>query len=1022
MFGSIRRAFGMIKVTESSTDIIVEGVPAEVLARDISKIWNSSHINANMFSRISRNGFSFPKFFALEIHYMLGQVDEYRYARSSLVTLRNIQRLLETNTWMKSITEEHPPRLDLNLINDLTIKLMPHQEGFLQHYSKVVSEYGLKGYLLSADPGTGKAQPLDAPIRVPGGWSTMGEMTVGTKVIAKDGSVTSVTGVYPQGEKLIYRVTFTDGRTTECCGEHLWKVRWHGRGDAQSLRVMDTLTIAEQLKRGDQRFHIQLIDPEERPEVHTPIDPYALGVLIGDGHLCHGNVRVSMPDQFIINELTKTLPDDLTIKFIHRYDYRIKAKDGYSNSYLKTIRALGLAEKLSVDKFIPSDYLNGSISQRLALLQGLMDTDGTADKGGCASYSTSSEHLARDVQQLVWSLGGIAYITSRIPHFTYKGERFEGKLAYRVFIRYRKPSNLFRLPRKQQYARDDGQYNTTLMLKITSIEPVGEKAAQCISIAHADRLYVTGDYIVTHNTFMGLALSHLAKSDITVIVSPKNALDSVWVDSIKKIFKKPVKWWKANSGIPYAGEPYIISNYEAIPKALDAARHHTHSHACVILDESHNLNEAKSNRTQGFLELCKELDAKNVLWSSGSPLKALGYEMVPLLRSIDPLFTTEVEQRFVKIFGKETGRALDILRNRIGKISFHVAASAVVQNTTSNTDLKITLENGHEFTIDAVRAKIKAYMEERLEYYRSHFKQYRDDFEAGVAAYRRVMPEDQAKPLDKYIKAVNTISKGFDPVAHKELSLYINYFEKKVLIPGIPDKAIRDAFKNARSVVKYYPLRAMGEALGNVLGKARIQCHLEMIKRVDWRAIIDGSEKKVLVFSSYVDVVKAVDVQLKSLGYDGIVVMGETNKNVAPLIKELETNNKLRYCVATYASLSTAVPVTMCNTEVLTNVPWRSFELKQAKARIDRLGQNGPVHFFYLILDTGNEPNISTRSHEILEWSREMVQKLMGTDHLEPGMARVLNNDFLTNTNEQCTIGLESDNAFQLVFDEMLGK
>lgn len=676
MFGSIRRAFGMIKVTESSTDINVEGVPAEVLSRDISKIWGSSNINTNMFTRISRNGFSFPKFFALEIHYMLGQLDEYRYARSSLVTLRNIQHQLETNTWMKSITEEHPPRLDLSLINDLTIKLMPHQEGFLQHYNKVVTGYGLRGYLLSADPGTGK-------------------------------------------------------------------------------------------------------------------------------------------------------------------------------------------------------------------------------------------------------------------------------------------------------------------------------------------------------TFMGLALSHTARSDITVIVSPKNALDSVWVDSIKKIFKKPVKWWKANSGIPYAGEPYIIANYEAINKALDAARHHTHSHACVILDESHNLNEAKSNRTQGFLELCKVLDAKNVLWSSGSPLKALGYEMVPLLRSIDPLFNDDVEHRFVKIFGKETGRALDILRTRIGKISFHVAASAVVQNSTTNTDLKITLENGNEYTIDAVRTKMKAFMEERLEYYRSHFKQYRMDFEAGVAAYRQIMPKDQAKPLDKYLKDVTTISNGYDAVAHKEQSLYVNYFEKKVLIPGIPDKAIRDAFKNARSVVKYYPLRAMGEALGNVLGKARVQCHMEMIKKVDWRAIIDGSEKKVLIFSSYVDVVKAVDTQLKSLGYEGIVVMGETNKNVAPMIKELETNGKLRYCVATYASLSTAVPVTMCNTEVLTNVPWRSFELKQAKARIDRLGQNGPVHFFYLILNTGNDPNISTRSHEILEWSREMVQKLMGTDHLEPGMARVLNNDFLINTNEQYTIGLESDNAFQVAFDEM---
>jgi hypothetical protein len=638
MFGALRRTFGLIKVSETATDIVVSGVPADTMSRDISKIWNTSRIETNLFTSIGKNGFSFPKFFAIEVHYMLGQIDQYRYSRMGVRTIRSIQHEMEQNTWLKTIEEEHPPRVDFSRLSELNIQLKEHQDNFLKVYDQEVTKYGLRGYLLSADPGTGK-------------------------------------------------------------------------------------------------------------------------------------------------------------------------------------------------------------------------------------------------------------------------------------------------------------------------------------------------------TYMGLALSHCLHADITIIVSPKNALDRVWGDSILAIFKKPKKFWMANSGTPYHGEEIIVTNYESIAKAAAAASRHVHSNACVILDESHNLNEAKSNRTQGFLNLCGAVDAKNVLWSSGSPLKAMGYEMVPLLRSIDPLFTKDVEMRFVRIFGKETGRALDILRHRIGKVSFHVASSAAFDNKATTDYIKIKLSNGNDYTIETMRTKLKAYMDERMKYYQSNFKQYQKVWDEAIATYDKQvgwMDRDKRNELSRYKSAVKTISSGFDPVAHKELAAFANHFEKKVLIPALPTKEQRDAFRETRSVIKYYPLRAMGEALGAVLGRARVQCHLDMIKQIDWKEIVENSAKKVLIFSSYVDVVKAIDAQLKGLGYDGIMVIGETNKNIAPMMQKLGDDPKLRYAVATYASLSTAVPVTACSTEVLTNAPWRSFELKQAKARIDRMGQDAPVKFIFTTLDTGKDPNISTRTHDIMEWSAKMVAAMMG--------------------------------------------
>lgn len=667
MFGALRRTFGLIKVTETATDIVVTGVPADTMSRDVSKIWNTSRIETNLFSSISKNGFSFPKFFAIEVHYMLGQIDQYRYSRMGVRTIRAIQHEMEQNTWLKTIEEEHPPRVDFSRLSELNIKLMEHQDNFLKVYNEEVTKYGLRGYLLSADPGTGK-------------------------------------------------------------------------------------------------------------------------------------------------------------------------------------------------------------------------------------------------------------------------------------------------------------------------------------------------------TFMGLALSHCLHADITVIVSPKNALDRVWGDSIKTIFKKPKKFWMANSGMPYHGEEIIVTNYEAIAKATEAATRHTHANACVILDESHNLNEAKSNRTQGFLNLCSAVDAKNVLWSSGSPLKAMGYEMVPLLRSIDPLFTKDVETRFVRIFGKETGRALDILRHRIGKVSFHVAATAAFDNKGTTDYIKIKLSNGSDYTIETMRTKLKAYMDERMKYYQSNFKHYQKVWDDAIDTYEKQLTwtdREKKNELSRYKNAVRTIRAGFDPVAHKELSAFANHFEKKVLIPALPTKEQRDAFRDTRSVIKYYPLRAMGEALGAVLGRARVQCHLDMMKQVDWKDIIDNSQKKVLIFSSYVDVVKAIDSQLKSLGYDGVMVIGETNKNIAPMMQKLGDDPKLRYAVATYASLSTAVPVVSCNTEVLTNAPWRSFELKQAKARIDRLGQDAPVKFIFTTLDTGKEPNISTRTHDIMEWSAQMVAQMMGGEGIV-NIADQLNKDYTRGTMESYT-DLEDD-------------
>lgn len=390
--------------------------------------------------------------------------------------------------------------------------------------------------MVELQTGRGKAQPLDALVRVPGGWKRMGDIVLNDRVISKDGTVTRVTGVYPQGEKEIFRVTFADGRSTECCAEHLWKVYYVNTVKHKRWRIVDTTEMLRLISMPNPRVYVDLIDPEDSKDRALPMDPYSLGVFLGDAHIGERSVVLSSEDEFILEQVRTELPQGLELRHRGGCDYGLTgARGNGANRYVDILRCLGLTNKLSHEKFVPKDYLEGSYQQRLAILQGLMDADGTVSADcGTLSFTSCSAQLARDVQYLVRSLGGIASISEKTKTFTYQGEKKTGRLAYQVNIRHKRPSEIFRLPRKVALCRDDNQYAETLKLRVKSIEPVGVKEAQCISVEHADRLYVTNDFIVTHNTF--IALKAVAKLNMRTMLIIKGMYVDKWIEDVKEAF------------------------------------------------------------------------------------------------------------------------------------------------------------------------------------------------------------------------------------------------------------------------------------------------------------------------------------------------------------------------------------------------------------------------------------------------------------------------------------------------------
>lgn len=175
----------------------------------------------------------------------------------------------------------------------------------------------------------------------------------------------------------------------------------------------------------------------------------------------------------------------------------------------------------------------------------------------------------------------------------------------------------------------------------------------------------------TGKTFMSLAVSRMLYSIKTIVICPKNALHRVWEASLsgsKCIFKENQSYWLSDSLVPYNNENYIVFHYEYLSKAEEWWDVLKTNNTTIILDESHNLNELTSQRTQLFIKLCKDMESKNIILASGTPIKALGKETIPLFKVLDKRFTDNVEEVFKKMYGIDAGRCVDILKERLGLV------------------------------------------------------------------------------------------------------------------------------------------------------------------------------------------------------------------------------------------------------------------------------------------------------------------------------------------------------------------
>lgn len=580
----------------------------------------------------------------------------------------------------------------------------------LKEHQKIGAKFLVanKKCILADGMGTGKMQDVDTITPTPEGFKRFGDLRVGDKVFGLDGKEHNILGVFNHYKKDLYEIEFTDGSKTNSGLEHLWIVK-----DSNNIRRntgWQVLSLQQILERGLEwkngkstyhkyKFRIPICNPVEYTEKKYLIHPYVLGMCIGDGNMCNKGIHISIPthEHESVDVIKSLLHEDYTLHVNNATvcpNYNIVKKCGgnLENIYNTEIKRLGLNVHGN-DKFIPTEYMIGSIEQRKELLKGLMDSDGSISKNGNKiSYSTNSIKLAEDVVMLVQSLGGIAHI------MTYDRTKDNKSINYCVSIQIRFCP--FKLKHKRERYTIDDSHKKYLVKSIKNVKYLKTCDAMCIKVDSDDESYLTNNYIVTHNTTTSI-IGALAGGYKKILVITTASLKTNWVkDIVLYEDKENISIVSGSKWEP--GKKFTVTNYDIvqnfytiaeepvyemeyvygkngevvdtlkvpvmvkdkntgkmvqkmqksrkkadIKEALKNSPLFLEDYDCVIIDEAQKLSNNTSIRYKTIYDFLHKANPKAIFLLSGTPLTNNPMNLYHILKLIDADVTVDY-QYYVK--------------------------------------------------------------------------------------------------------------------------------------------------------------------------------------------------------------------------------------------------------------------------------------------------------------------------------------------------------------------------------------
>lgn len=778
--------------------------------------------------------------------------------------------------------------------------------------------------IVADEMGLGKCLSLDSKILTPIGWKLMGEVEVGDYVIGSDGKEKRVLGVYPQGEKDIYKVTFSDGCSVECCDEHLWAVttalrKWQKL--ASKILPLSEIRKSLLTSSGNRRYFIPIIHPVEfHQNEKLPIDPYLLGVLIGDGSLIH-QVRFSTIDIEIIDSIRKILPKNHEVVFKSKCDYSIigSSKTVGSNVILNGIRSLGLLGKRSNSKFIPDIYKFASIPNRKALLQGLLDTDGYVNpEAGNIEYTSVSKQLAEDIQFLVQSLGGIAKISLKPT---------KCQLAYRVRISLPNAIKPFRLARKANNCKERTKYYPNRA--IVSVEYAGKKLAQCIWVDSEDNLYATDHCILTHNTPMALAAAERWGSKCLVV--SRASLLRQWETEIEKFTsssfaiiegtpKQRKGLWERAIGEPCH---YAVVSYDTLNGKDDreGALAYIKDGAMAVYDEITMVKNYTASRTKAISVLRPHV----VIGLTGTPYENHVGEYYQIFRLVRPGLLPPYEV-FMDLF-------------------------------TIRESRQIRTKSGRKFSLEMIKKEINLELLAKM---------------VAPAMIRRMRKEVLSLPPSEPI--VHNI--GMSKLQRQIESFLLNgaRLHEELRLPFFTfglENAICPAMLDSQKIPDNIDLLRLIELLDEMkdLEDEELSKAIRTPRLAEVGAILDeAGDSKVVIYSRFTKALDLIDkFILQNRGIEPAYFTGFARES------KMFIEGDKRVLLMSGAGAYGLNLQEVCHLMILVDKPFNPAVLDQVKGRIDRIGQSSPMQ--YHEFDTGS--TIERRAFEIIKRKGETSDILL---------------------------------------------
>ena len=478
-------------------------------------------------------------------------------------------------------------------------------------------------------------------------------------------------------------------------------------------------------------------------------------------------------------------------------------------------------------------------------------------------------------------------------------------------------------------------------------------------------------------TLTAISLAECLKKDQIVIVCP-NSLKENWSYEIKEYFYKysDEKLWRQEVFVHGAkgyeitkNTKYLIVNLEAIPAIYNLLDNKKDS--IIIVDEMHNIRNMKGKRTTELIDLKTKLGKPDVLLMSGTPIKALPNEIVPSLMMIDPLFTHEVAELYTKCFNVDGVGTKEIVNTRFGMVMHRKTKKEVLQLPEKNLHtLSFKLKGGDKYISHIVKQDVKRVFESLYHKELANSKELQQNYINMINKYHKA-PRGE---YDEYMKYIDHPFEDYNEAYLEKMKRFVEMYVK----PNIYYPVDLKNFKDAETAYLRMKERAMGKALGQIMHPRRKEMFIQLYEqnKEDIIERIQNATKKTVIFSTLLEVVNYISDDLKKQGIGNVKIVGGSGDRMK-LIQQFKNNEDIEVLIATSQTLSTGVTLTEANQMFFFGTPWRSADYNQCCDRIYRIGQNTDVDIYNILLDTGNDLNLSTRMNDILNWSDDMFNNMI---------------------------------------------